>query len=115
MAAEFYIRFKDRDWFSMNKGRVEEKIMSSSTFIYHEHGEFHLKGKESIGCWSFDVRLFLQYADYILLEISCHPLSIEQSLKCFLEWLREETLISIEDEDGERSNLVSNLFITGNI
>jgi hypothetical protein len=104
MAAELYIIFEDKNWFSANKRVTEKQIISLNTFVDSKNEEFWLKGIESSNNPYFDVRLFLQHANYILLEISFHPPSIELSLKQFLDWLRGETSISIQDEDGESSN-----------
>ena len=106
MAAEFYIAFKDRDWYAKNLRRVEEHISGFSTFATRDGKEFRLLGKElrnQDDRWSYDVRLFTQNPEYILMEISAHPKSVETDLSCFLSWLRRQTDISVTDEDGERS------------
>jgi hypothetical protein len=104
MAAEFYITFDDVNWFNINSKEIEGQIVSLNTFINTDNNIFGLRGIESSDNPYFDVRIIMQYADYILLEINFHPPSIEQSLKQFLNWLRTQTSISIKDEDGELSN-----------
>jgi hypothetical protein len=104
MAAELYITFDDINWLDINRRKIEEQIVSLNTFISTDNDAFWLRGVESSDNPYFDVRIFLQYVDYILLEISFHPPSIEQSLKQFLNWMRMHTSISIKDEDGELSN-----------
>jgi hypothetical protein len=107
MAAEFYILFKDRDWYARNRHKVEEQICRLSTFTTQEDKEFRLLGKElrnQEDRWSYDVRLFTQNPEYILMEeISAHPNSVETDLSSFLAWLRRKTDISVHDEDGQPS------------
>ncbi|BBA33026.1 uncharacterized protein sS8_1064 [Methylocaldum marinum] len=105
MAAEFYISFKNRDWYLENLSRIEEQISRLKTFTIREGNEFRLLGSESRiqeDGWSYDVRLFTQDAQ-ILMEISAHPESVEADLSYFLSWLRSQTDISVNDEDGELS------------
>lgn len=104
MAAELYVVFENKNWYCANKDKIKEKIMSLNTFIYREGDEFWLRGIENFNNLDFDVRLFLKYAEYIMLEISVHPLSIEQSLEQLLNWIRLQTPINVQDEDGEISN-----------
>ena len=104
MAAELYVVFENKNWYCANKDKIKEKIMSLNTFIYREGDEFWLRGIENFNNLDFDVRLFLKYAEYIMLEISVHPLSIEQSLEQLLHWIRLQTPINVQDEDGEISN-----------
>lgn len=106
MAAEFYITFKDPTWCSGNMSRVEAQIYKLRTFVGRHDDEFWLLGHEArgeAGRWSFDVRLFTQRGERILLEISAHPKSVEEDLSSFLSWLRRETEIAVIDEDGEPS------------
>jgi len=104
MSAELYIKFKNSKWLKTNKKEIEYQISSLETFVKNTNEEFWLTGIESKENPYFDVRLFLNYENYIFLEITFHPFSIEQSLKIFLSWLRSKTDIFIEDEDGEPSN-----------
>ncbi|MDR1199969.1 MAG: hypothetical protein LBK94_13335 [Prevotellaceae bacterium] len=62
-----------------------------------------LKGIENINDPCYDVRFFLN-RDSILMEIEFHPHSIELSIDLFLNWIRKQTSISIENEDGEPYN-----------
>ena len=39
----------------------------------------------------------------LLIEVSAHPKSIEEDLKGFLGWLRNNAQIQVVDEDGEPS------------
>ena len=48
-------------------------------------------------------KMILTHNDFIFLEISSHPMSVENSLSLFLNWLRTQTTIVIQDEDGEIS------------
>ena len=104
MSAELYITFEDKNWFNRNRNVLKEQILSLNTFVSCEHEEFWLKGIESTNNPYYDVRLFLGYEDCVLLEITFHPLSIEQSVEQFLGWLRRQTSISVKDEDGEVSS-----------
>ncbi|SDW62905.1 hypothetical protein [Nitrosomonas communis] len=106
MSAEFYITFKTPTWLVSNLSRVEEKISSLKTFIARNNNQFWLLGTENRdqeGRWKYDVRLIFEDNTRILLEISIHPESIEMDLSLFLQWLREQTDISVIDEDGELS------------
>ncbi len=36
-----------------------------------------------------------------MIEITYHPISIEYDLAIFFDWIKQETDVSIQDEDGE--------------
>jgi hypothetical protein len=106
MSAEFYVTFGDLDWYKSNKGLIEERLSSLSTFCNKEDlTEFWLAGTEPrhVKCWEYDVRLFLE-RESVFLEISSHPPSVEVDLRIFFSWLREHTETYVNDEDGEASN-----------
>ena len=105
MAAELYIKCIDTNWFRNNKNLIEEKIKNLKTFVLQKNNEFWLKDYEaSKDNKYFDVRLFLDKDEFILMEITFHPKGLEESLGFFLKWLRNNTTIIIEDEDGEPSS-----------
>jgi len=107
MAAEFYIFFDDPNWYVSHKNKIEQMITQLETFILkkNEH-EFWLKGlegqKENIN--DFDARFFTEKDNYIFMEVSIHPKSIEETITILLNWIRMNTNISVEDEDGEQSS-----------
>lgn len=105
MAAELYVYFSDKDWYKNNKTSIIEHIECLDTFVYRLDNEFWLRNIYDKSC-DYDLRIFLTHNDFIfleILEISSHPLSVENSLTLFLEWLRTQTPIVIQDEDGEIS------------
>lgn len=102
MAAELYVYFSDKDWYKNNKTSIIEHIECLDTFVYRLDNEFWLRNKYDKS-YDYDLRIFLTHNDFILLEISSHPVSVENSLSLFLEWLRTQTTIVIQDEDGEIS------------
>jgi hypothetical protein len=101
MAAEFYIKFQDNNWYSKNKNKIKTCISKLKTFVKETNDELWLKGIENINDPYYDVRFFFNNENFILMEIEFHPHSIEQSIDFFLNWIRKQTSISIEDEDGE--------------
>lgn len=106
MSAEFILSFEDKNWYATHLKEVMQTITSLGTFsASFEENEFHLVGTEprSSNDWNYDVRLFLE-KERIFLEISAHPKSIERDLSALFEWIRSCTRISIDDEDGERSD-----------
>jgi hypothetical protein len=108
VGAEFYVSIKDRDWQSRNLHRIEEFIRELSTFVSQTDGEFRLRGPEDAdqpGRWAYDLRVFTRNEPRILLEISSRPQSVEDDLRLFLSWLREQVDISVDDEDGEPGGL----------
>lgn len=103
MAAEFFVRFENRNWYINNKNLVIDQIKSLNTYTRQLDNEFWLKGINDNIDIDYDVRIFLDRNDYIMLEISYHPLSIEKSLKSFLNWIRMQTNIIVQDDDGDIS------------
>lgn len=113
MAAEGYVIFEDATWYQKHKEEIKEQIISLDTYVHHpmqigsylmKEGEYWLKGIESKpppADWSYNVRIFLDREDYIFIEITAHPLSIERTLTQFLNWIRKQTSIVFQDEDGE--------------
>ena len=102
MAAELYLYFNDKDWYKDNKPSIIEHIKCLDTFVYRLDNEFWLRNIYDKS-YDYDLRIFLTHNDFIFLEISSHPVSVENSLSLFLEWLRTQTTIVIQDEDGEIS------------
>lgn len=106
MSAEFIVKFKDPDWYSRNLKLVEKEIRKLPTFVGQEQGEFRLLGVESRtdpGRWSYDVRMFIGMDPQIRMDVSAHPESIEKDLSHLFSWLRSQTSIVVEDEDGVAS------------
>lgn len=103
MAAEFLLALKDPDWARRNWPRLLRTIRELPSFRSNPADELWLKGADGEGSWAYDVRFFEQGDDTLLLEISARPPSIEADLRRVLSWLRAETTISVEDEDGEAS------------
>jgi hypothetical protein len=105
MSAEFILSFDDCEWYELNKKRVGDKILSLGTFSMKDDNEYRLVGREpgEGGGWIHDVRLFLNDSD-IFIEINTHPMSIEKDLSLLFGWVRQQTEISICDEDGGKSN-----------
>lgn len=102
MAAELYINFEDKNWYRNNKESIIKYIVSLDTFAYRLDDEFWLRGiHDESG--DYDVRIFLNNPQSIMLEIDYHPISIEKSLEALLGWMREQTSIAVQDEDGEIS------------
>jgi hypothetical protein len=103
MGVEFYIRFKTPGWRSENKARIQKFIEGLQTFVYGADGSYEfqgLEGRDEPKRWGFDVRLFAESDGSFLMEESARPASIERDVSALLAWLREETVISVEDEDG---------------
>ena len=63
---------------------------------------YEFLGSEPGRDWEYDARLFLQEKD-IFIEIGAHPPTIEQDLMAIFSWIRQQTPISILDEDGADS------------
>ena len=103
MSAEFYLRFKDLEWYDNHKNVIIRKILMLDTFVRKSDNKIWFKGLESEDNPYYDVRLFLDSKNSVFLEISWHPPSINISLKLIFDWLRQETSIVIEDDDGEES------------
>ena len=101
MSAEFILSFDDRKWYPKNRIAVLEKIVSLDTFSIESGVVFELMGKDGSE-WKFDVRLFLREMD-VFIEISNHPPNIEADLSLLFGWIRQQTMLSIRDEDGEDS------------
>lgn len=113
MAAEGYVIFEDTTWYQKHKEEIKEQIISLDTYVRHpmqigaylmKEGEYWLKGIESKpppADWPYSVRIFLDQEDYIFIEISAHPPSIERTLTQFLNWIKKQTPIVFQDEDGE--------------
>ena len=100
MSAEGYVIFEDTTWYQKHKEEIKEQIISLDTYVRHpmqigayliKEGEYWLKGIESKpppADWPYSVRIFLDQEDYIFIEISAHPPSIERTLTQFLNWIR---------------------------
>lgn len=105
MGAEFYIRFANPGWRSQYSSEIERCIVSMATFSAKRDGAFEfqgLEGRDEPGRWCFDARL-LDNGEGYLFELYARPASIERDLTAFFDWLRENTEISIDDEDGVAS------------
>jgi len=115
MSAEFLVNFKDFSWYTENRSNLLNRLSELKTYVPKDIvdnnfwilgvNEFWLKGSEKCedkNRWNYDVRLFF-HEDKILLEISMHPKSIEKDLSIYFSWLRSQTNISVDDEDGEAS------------
>jgi hypothetical protein len=105
MGAEFYIRFGAPGWRwrPENEARIEKRIEDLKTFRTRRDGIFELiglEGRDDKTRWRYDVRLIAGRDGDFLMEVSAHPPSIECDISAFLGWLREETAISVEDDDG---------------
>ncbi|MBW1655357.1 hypothetical protein [Flavobacterium quisquiliarum] len=106
MSAEFYINALNKEWMKIHSGLIIDKIKQLETFVMEKTNEYWLLGfenREEPRRWLYDVRIIFT-SDFILLEISSHPPSIENTIKEFLTWIRERTIITVNDEDGEVSN-----------
>ncbi|WP_454962206.1 hypothetical protein [Capnocytophaga leadbetteri] len=113
MSAEAYVIFEDTTWYQKHKEEIREQIFLLDTYVGHpiqigtylmKEGEYWLKGTESKPPptdWPYSVRIFLDKEDYIFIEISAHPPSIERTLTQFLNWIRKQTPIVFQDEDEE--------------
>ena len=104
MAAEGYVIFEDTTWYQKHKEEIKEQIISLDTYVRHpmQIGAYLIKeGKPPPADWLYSVRIFLDREDYIFIEISAHPPSIERTLTQFLNWIRKQTPIVFQDEDGE--------------
>lgn len=104
MAAEFLVTFGSPAFYLEHMDSIKNAVSMLDTFSGNPcESEFRLRGMETRGKedWEFDVRLFFE-SDRIFLEIGGHPASIERDLKRLFEWLRRQSEISIEDEDGEQ-------------
>ena len=70
-----------------------------------KEGEYWLKGIESKpppADWSYSVRIFLDQEDYIFYRNQCTPPKYKKAtLTQFLNWIRKQTPIVFQDEDGE--------------
>ncbi|MGH8416864.1 MAG: 3-hydroxydecyl-ACP dehydratase [Pseudomonas sp.] len=102
MAAEFIVKFETPEWYSSNTAQITAKLFTLGTFSKCvSTTEFWLVGTEpkQPGAWQFDVRVFMK-PDMIFLEISSHSPSIERDLSALFSWVRKQTRICIEDEDG---------------
>ncbi|MBJ2160770.1 MAG: hypothetical protein JFR39_01550 [Muribaculaceae bacterium] len=102
MAAELFVKFENTNWYIENKKMIINVITSLETFVYQLNNEFWLKDSSDIIDDDYHVRIFLNNDD-IMLEIDFHPFDIEKSLKNFLNWIRMNTNIIVQDEDGEIS------------
>lgn len=104
MAAEFYVSFRDTGWLPRHAEGLSAQIRMLPTFSKTDGREYWLQGFEdraANGRWTYDVRIFLQDSNQILLELSSRPPSIQADLLRFLSWLRSRTEVSVTDEDGE--------------
>lgn len=101
MAAELYINFENKNWYLNNKETIVQHIVSLETFVYRLDYEFWLRDIHD-DTYDYDVRIFLNN-NFIMLEIDYHPISIEVSLGTLLKWMRKQTSIIVQDEDGEVS------------
>src|SRR5688500_12712952 len=107
MAAEFYATFQDPDWPQRQRTQVANRLKSMNTFVKRLDDAFWFQGTEkddATGRWPFDVRIFMQKNNRIMLEVSAHPPSIETDLSSFFTWLRSQTSVDVLDEDGEKSS-----------
>lgn len=104
MAAEFQVKFGTPVFYLEQMGNIKNTVSMLDTFSGNpSESEFRLRGMETRGkedC-EFDVRFFFD-SDRIFLKICSHPASIEHDLKRLFEWLRRQSKVSIEDEDGEQ-------------
>ncbi|GBU09200.1 hypothetical protein AwWohl_03380 [Gammaproteobacteria bacterium] len=105
MAAEFILSFFDKEWYQKNKSNISKKIQSLSTFKSRDGNEYQLLSDEFRNDkkdWLYNVRLFIEETN-IFIEIATHPLSTEDDLCLLFRWIRKQSNISINDEDGEVS------------
>lgn len=116
MSAEFLINFKDPRWLSVNFHRVKDFVTKLPTFAgtqdytgkdnrYDEVWLFSFDPKNEKRQWNYDARFLFNKINKatILFEVSAHPESIEKDLSYLFSWIRKQTSISIDDEDGEPS------------
>ena len=104
MSAEFFINFEDEGWFEENRACIADAIRELEIFVREEPGVFYLRGTEGEGepdRWWYDVRIFIDPAPPMRLEMSAHPPSVERDVSGLLNKLREHTRIRVDDEDGE--------------
>ena len=107
MAAEFYVRFVDGDWYRRQRELVEARIAQLPSFTQRQGDAFWLKGPENAGdpeAWAFDARVFVETPQHLMLEISARPPSVQADLIALLAWIRSQTAIVVEDEDGGPAN-----------
>jgi hypothetical protein len=101
MGYEYRIRFTNIGWQQHSTG-IEQRIMDLPTFCAQQDGIFEflgMEGRSEPKRWSFDVRLIREDEGY-LMEMYLHPPSIERDIKALLGWLREQPVVTVEDDDG---------------
>lgn len=105
MSAELYIKFNDKEWLEKNKLKVIDKIKELKSFSVFdtEKKVVYLKDESGDNGWVYDVRFFF-HENYIFFEVSSHGETVTSDLISFFDWLRNNTTISIQDEDGELSS-----------
>lgn len=100
MSAEFTLYFFDLSWYFINKDNIINAITSLPTYSKNEGGVYYLSYNE--GQWEYCVRFFIQNSSF-LIEISSQPITIKKDLIFLFGWIRNQTKISIYDDDGEES------------
>lgn len=105
MGMDYRIQFRNKDWYVSNRARVAERMLGlpSARPPLSSSEEIWLKHANSPATWEYDARLFLG-VDAVDVEITSWTDAVFVDLRKLVEWLREQTLVEVVDDDGEPLN-----------
>lgn len=103
MAYEYIIQFP-AGWYAKNQTRVRQYLAALPGCTQAATDEYWLKDPVALpqdGAWQFDVRIFTQAPEGLMVEISAKPEGMRQVLDDLLQWLGSQTEVRVVDDDGE--------------
>jgi hypothetical protein len=103
MAYEYFIQFP-AGWYGTNQTRVRQYLAALPGCTQASPDEYWLKDPAALpqdGAWHFDVRLFTQAEEGLLVEVSAMPDGMRAVLDDLLHWLDRQTEVRVVDDDGE--------------
>lgn len=113
MSYEYYLEFSDTKWLDSHEKSVSEFIMRLPTYCERDESGYWLRGPEepeSPGR-AHDVRIvlpatppsYLRTRGAVLgcLEVYGSPVSIKRDLCALLSFIRQNSNVSVIDDDGE--------------
>lgn len=103
MAYEYFIQFP-AGWYGKNQSKVRQDLAALPGCTQAAADEYWLKESAATpqdGAWQFDVRIFTQAPEGLMVEISAQPEGIRQVLDDLLQWLSCQTEVRVVDDDGE--------------
>lgn len=100
---EYYIKFKEKSWYTKNKESIREIIFELPCFFKREkHNEYWLVEKLNLKeKFGFEVIIYLEEENILLTILNFKSKPFFEDVKNFINILSQKTEIYFVNDDGE--------------